>query len=704
MNPPIQAWMQVTGWTLIHFVWQGGLLAVATAAGLRLSRRRAPEVRYAIACLGLTAMLAAPAITAAMSLAPVFAPISGGSATGPVSAPEGSSITLKAASEQSSSKASDVTGARIALDDWLPAVVWGWLAGVMFLLTRFAGGSWRVYRLRRASLAEALSPWQSTAERIGERLRLDVAFRVVESRLVDAPSVIGSIRPVILLPVTALTNLAPLQIEALLAHELAHVRRRDFTVNVLQTLAETLLFFHPAVWWVSSRIREEREHCCDDVAVSVCGEPRAYAMALADLASWRTRAIGLSVGATDGPLLARVRRLLGAPDADEPRPASGLVVLALGMTLVAGVAVQSTSQSVSLSGPVAAGESAAIKTTQPLGTWLTRQTDHFEIHYPPELDLHAERVEKEAERAYAHVSADLRHNLAFKVPVVLFRTTAEFEQSVQARRFGPMHTASAAEPARDRILVATDRPADQWYGLLAHEVAHVFGFDILPGSDTLRWITEGLAEYERGEWDPSDLAMLRGSVRANTIPSLSGLHRDDGTTDARLIYGLGHAAFDFIESRWGKSGLRQFLFALRQTARNGGDAFESAFQIKRDDFDRAFERYLRERFAGAADQSLVGRFDYRASMRLEGDITAMRAPVAEGLACIELWVPIEGEARQRWGIECGHEPAVDVVRGLKPGDRVIVTGPPAREPAAQRMVVHRLDRPSDGFTWRAQSR
>ena len=177
--------------------------------------------------------------------------------------------------------ASGATATRIWIDEWLPLVVCVWLAGVTLFIARLALGCWGVHRLRVASRAQPASPWQSVAERLAVQLRLDSAFRVVESGLVDAPGVIGSIRPVILLPVAVLTNLTPGQVEALLVHELAHIRRRDYAVNLLQTVAETLLFFHPAVWWVSSRIREEREHCCDDVAVGVSGEPIAYASALA---------------------------------------------------------------------------------------------------------------------------------------------------------------------------------------------------------------------------------------------------------------------------------------------------------------------------------------------------------------------------------------------------------------------------------------
>ena len=570
-------------------------------------------------------------------------------------------------------------------------------------MVRFAGGSWRVHRLHVASRAEEVSPWQAAGERLAGRLRLDVAFRVVESGLVDTPSVIGFLRPVILLPVAVLSNLSPGQVEALLAHELAHIRRRDYVVNLVQTAAETLLFFHPAVWWVSSRIREEREHCCDDVAVEVCGEPTAYAAALAELASWRSREIALSVGAAGGPLLARVRRLVGAPEEDEPRSASGLALLAIGLMLTAGVAVQSTSQDSSSSGRLANREALSVTTRQLAGTSLSRKTDHFDIHYPPDLDLHAERVGREAERAYERVSSDMKHNLAFHVPILLFATAGDLQQSVQAGGSGRTPTTSATDPGGDRILLAVDQPADQWYGRIVHEVAHVFAFDILPGTATPQWIMEGLAEYERPAWDPDDLVALRAAVRANAVPAISTWRGDDNSRDARQVASFGRAAFDFIESRWGKPGVRQFLFALRQSSRSGADPFAGAFQIARDEFDRAFEQYLRERFAVVADPSPAARFDYRATIQLEGQITAIRAPVEEGLACIELWVSAERGSSQRWGVECGRE-ASDVVRGLKPGDRVIVTGPPARDRTAQRMLVQNLERPSDGLAWRAQSR
>lgn len=687
MNP----WMQVTGWTLIHFVWQGGLLALAVAAGLRLCRRPSSKARYAVACAGLAAMLASPAITAVFLSAPASVLVTGGDRPRAVSASEVASMAPRASTDDVSSSTDGAAAgvAAIGLDALLPFMVWGWLAGVTLLLARFAGGCWRVHRLKIASLEEAASQWQAASERLVARLRLDVAVHVVESALVDTPTVIGWIRPVILLPVAVLTNLAPVQIEAILAHELAHIRRHDYAVNLLQTFAETLLFYHPGVWWVSARLREEREHCCDDVAVEVCGEPTMYAAALAELESCRTCETGLALAATDGSLLTRVRRVLPVPADDEPRSMSGLIMLALGLSVLVGLGALESSQA---------------PTDPPQHPTRERRlyiTDHFEIHYPPDLDLHAERVGREAERAYEKVSSDLKHDLAFRVPVILFHTTNELQQSMPDA-FGQLHVASFAEPSRDRIGLAMDHPSDEWYGLIAHGVAHVFGFDIIPGTSIPQWIAEGLAEYERGAWDPSDLVALREAVLADAVPKISSVDRDGVSRNPRFIHIVGHAAFDFIESRWGKPGVRQFLLALRQAAMRGDDPFERGLRVTRDEFDQAFKRYLKEHLtASAAERSLPERFDYLRTVRIEGDIAAVNSSTLRGLACVEVWVAAEGGDKRRWALECGDEVVQDVIKALRPGDRVIVTGPPAREPATQRMIMHSLVRPSDGFTWRA---
>ena len=257
-------WIQIGGWTLIHFAWQGAVLALAAAGLLRLCRYRSPNTRYAAACLALAAMLVAPAVTVGVLWGPV--PDVAASAT-PAAA---------VAVHQEASPGGGVRGDSLLLlgavgsrvDSLLPFVVYGWFAGVVGLLVRMTGGLWRVRRLQRMSLTSVASRWQPSGDRIAAQLGLRRLARVVETARVATPMAIGWLRPVILLPISALANLTPTQVEAILAHELAHIQRHDYLVNVAQTLAETLLFYHPGVWWVSRRIRAERDYCCDDVAVS----------------------------------------------------------------------------------------------------------------------------------------------------------------------------------------------------------------------------------------------------------------------------------------------------------------------------------------------------------------------------------------------------------------------------------------------------
>jgi beta-lactamase regulating signal transducer with metallopeptidase domain len=166
-------------------------------------------------------------------------------------------------------------------------------------------------------------------------MALERVVQVFESTAIAVPMMVGWLKPVVLLPAAALSGLTSDQIEALLAHELAHVRRHDYLVNLLQAAVETLLFYHPAVWWVSRHVRQEREHCCDDLAIAVCGDRAAYAAALADLAAMTTPRFALA--ASDGSLLARVKRILGPPADRHSAPVGwtpALLVALLGAALV----------------------------------------------------------------------------------------------------------------------------------------------------------------------------------------------------------------------------------------------------------------------------------------------------------------------------------------------------------------------------------
>jgi beta-lactamase regulating signal transducer with metallopeptidase domain len=301
--------VRVLGWTLLHFVWQGALVALGLAAANACLRRRSARTRYAAASAALLVMLALPLISFfALRATPVGSERPAG-AQGMASRHQ----PVRGIDEDRATARWPRVRETVATA--LPWLVAGWALGVLAFSTRFLGGWLLVCRLDRS--ATPLDGWQATLDRLRRQLRVSRAVRVCESVLVEVPTVVGWLRPLILLPSATLAGLTPFQLEALLAHELAHIRRLDYLANLVQTLAETLLFYHPAVWWASRRMRVEREHCCDDAAVAVCGDPVAYARTLAALAGLRSPAIAMA--ATGGTLFERVKRLVADRAAQEPR-------------------------------------------------------------------------------------------------------------------------------------------------------------------------------------------------------------------------------------------------------------------------------------------------------------------------------------------------------------------------------------------------
>ena len=221
-----------------------------------------------------------------------------------------------------------------------------WLIGVIVMLMRQFGG-WLLIRRVEAEPFRALPPeWQQRVEALRLAMRIQ---RTVIVRLADraaSPFTAFAIRPIIWLPLTLLTHLPSEQIEALLAHELAHIRRLDWCWNAMQCLIEALLFYHPAMWWLSGRIRQEREHACDDLAVAVCGDAIALAEALTAVQRQRQPLIsplnstslraGLSLRANGGYLMKRIVHLLsGTPSKKNWLVPSALLMLLCSGTLVA---------------------------------------------------------------------------------------------------------------------------------------------------------------------------------------------------------------------------------------------------------------------------------------------------------------------------------------------------------------------------------
>jgi hypothetical protein len=203
---------------------------------------------------------------------------------------------------------------------------------------------------------------------LAHRFGIDRPVRVFESTLVAVPTVVGHLRPVILLPASVITGLAPAYLDAVLAHELAHVRRQDYLVNALQSLVETLLFYHPAVWWCSRQIRIEREHCCDDMVVEAGGNRLAYVTALAQLEELRGLEPMLSLNASGGRLVDRIRRLLGESPTTERRSTTWTIAAAL--AVVTALAVTPARSAADAGGIVAAMR------------WDTRQSNTPQVQEP----------------------------------------------------------------------------------------------------------------------------------------------------------------------------------------------------------------------------------------------------------------------------------------------------------------------------------
>ncbi len=305
-----QPWVERLGWTLLHFVWQGLTIAVLYAGARRgLARTSSPNARYLLACGALAAMMAAPLITWGLMRSSDTSPdaswrilrVSAAASTASIA--NATIISLPAAAR--------ATVSRVRSAPFLPWVVMFWLFGAAAFWIRLAGG-WVVAARMRAMLVRRAPPeWQEILRRLGLRIGLSRPVRLLVSALVQAPTVVGWFRPVVLVPVGALSGLPAEHMEALLLHELAHIRRHDYLVNILQSVAEALLFYHPAVWWVSGHIRAERELCCDDIAVSTSGDALTYAQALAELESNHPAHLSAAVAANGGSLADRIARLLG---------------------------------------------------------------------------------------------------------------------------------------------------------------------------------------------------------------------------------------------------------------------------------------------------------------------------------------------------------------------------------------------------------
>ena len=304
---------------LFHFLWQGALIALVLAAAIHGVRPSSARTRYGLACLAMLAMLAAFGVTLARFWPHSPAVITSATASPAVPPPFFAYYELPA-----------TTGPASRPLNWVARL---WMLGVVVFSLRSLVAWLAAMRMRRVGVGAAPATWEASLARLAERVRVATSVKLLASHLTDIPVVMGLLKPVILVPASLFAGFPPGHLEMILLHELAHIRRHDYLVNLLQNLAEDLLFYHPAVWWVSAVIRAERENCCDDMVVAAQGDAHGFAEALAALEERRWSVHDAALAANGGDLMNRIRRLLDA----RHRPARFVAAPAFSASLLVAV-------------------------------------------------------------------------------------------------------------------------------------------------------------------------------------------------------------------------------------------------------------------------------------------------------------------------------------------------------------------------------
>lgn len=242
--------------------------------------------------------------------------------------------------------------------------------------------------------------------------------------------------------------------------------------------------------------------------------------------------------------------------------------------------------------------------------WRVYKSPHFEVFYYPEFEQHLERLVSYLESGYLKISTGLKHEMPKPIPVIFYKTHSEFQQTNLFPAFVPEGVAAFTEPLLNRMVIPIDEPADQLQGLITHEMVHAFAFDLIPrglGFGISQraiplWVDEGLADYFRGIWEPLDLMMIRDAALTDRVPKLSRVEFE--AFSGRLVYNMGHACFEYMEARYGKEGIRQFLYTMRKGILGGSteELFKQAFRTTPEEFDNGFDKWLKERFKPYRDK------------------------------------------------------------------------------------------------------
>ena len=329
-------WTHALGWTLLHSLWQGILIALVWR--LLILIRTDAQSRYSLSVLALLTLAIVVALTFFWQLNHIE--------TVPSKFAEGSAVA-QGASERPvfQYEATEVFSWQQFAQNWtqrlqyfLPYLVMVWLLGATFLGFRLAGGWFYLQYLRQNQVRSLPAEWQKQFQGFARQMGIRPRVQILESRLIEHPLTLGHFKPVILIPLGMLSGLQPEQLEALIMHELAHIRRADYLVNLLQSFIETVLFFHPAVWWISGQVRESREHCCDDLALQQGQDRWEYAQALLQLnkqtVTFKSPLAMSALGNKHSQLTRRIQRLFGPPRIEHLFTRMMVLVLLLSGSLI----------------------------------------------------------------------------------------------------------------------------------------------------------------------------------------------------------------------------------------------------------------------------------------------------------------------------------------------------------------------------------
>jgi len=324
------------GWMLVHSLWQGALLVLIASIALYLLRKSPATVRYTVGILTLSTQVISSLVTFFYYYLNA--------------APKVLSTVLKNTAHNVADwktltyEISLTSKVQLWLATHIQELVICWLIGAAVLVARFLGGWIYTEYLRHNARLVMNKEWRARFGVLTAKLKVYQSIELKESSKILTPMVIGTLQPVVLIPIGLLLGFPTAQIEAILAHELAHIRRHDYLINMLQSFVEVIFFFHPALWWLSERVRVEREHCCDDLAIEACGDRLSLAHALVGIAEFKTNhSLAMAFASNKPLLLQRVKRVLGvAPKST--RIFGGLPVTMLFVAALIGVSVYAVGQ------------------------------------------------------------------------------------------------------------------------------------------------------------------------------------------------------------------------------------------------------------------------------------------------------------------------------------------------------------------------